>query len=275
MSDALVVTRKEEAAIRTLVTKETGLLAEFSVRESEQTPEYVYFTLARIADLELEFWIESAFPNLRDVWVGFRFLSRKLLDAYVTAVVDTKKFGGVPKSPDSSKKLEPETLYQDRGRGGYWIGYYEVAKAGETSVEATRRLLRRYSKIQELQEVLLNAEIAVEDKIEGNARGRDFYLRATTLCQAVRKRANGRCEHCEDDVVVRYGKDILQVHHAQKRFSELEPREKITPESLKAVCPNCHSAIHAYCQGRPLRWKVKAALPRPGAKNLRKPVVGS
>jgi len=68
------------------------------------------------------------------------------------------------------------------------------------------------------------------------------YTRSAAIRKYVKARANGHCEGCgkQAPFVNRDGKPYLHAHHVH----ELSKGGKDTPDTVVALCPNCHYRVH-------------------------------
>lgn len=86
---------------------------------------------------------------------------------------------------------------------------------------------------------------AVEQVPKGTSTTRDQtpeYTRSSKIRQYVKARANGYCEGCGDPApfTSRTGDPYLHAHH----IHELNDGGSDTPDTVIALCPNCHYRVH-------------------------------
>jgi len=86
---------------------------------------------------------------------------------------------------------------------------------------------------------------AVEEVLESyttTQQSSPEYTRSATIRKYVKARANGHCEGCgkQAPFVNRDGEPYLHAHHVH----ELSKGGKDTPDTVVALCPNCHYRVH-------------------------------
>lgn len=88
------------------------------------------------------------------------------------------------------------------------------------------------------------AEHDATDSVSRTTHEREVveYERSTEIRQYVLRRATGVCEGCEEPApfISRSGKPYLQAHH----IHELSDGGPDTPDTVIALCPNCHYRVH-------------------------------
>lgn len=80
------------------------------------------------------------------------------------------------------------------------------------------------------------------------------YSRSTAIKRYVKKRANGYCEGCEKPApfTSKTGEPYLHAHHV----FELSDGGSDTPDTVVALCPNCHFRVHHGKDGKEYNKKL-------------------
>lgn len=80
------------------------------------------------------------------------------------------------------------------------------------------------------------------NKVEKNRSSTDEYSRSSAVRDYVMARANGACEGCEEPApfTSKTGEPYLHAHH----IYELSDGGADTPDTVVALCPNCHYQVH-------------------------------
>lgn len=120
---------------------------------------------------------------------------------------------------------------------GGTAGDVTVAAAGAT-VETSQRALAQKS-LAELRDLAIKRP---PREASVSTRRAYVYQRSAAVKLYVRRRANGRCEACQQPApfVSKSGEPFLEPHHT-KRVADGGPDH---PRWVAAVCPNCHRRVH-------------------------------
>lgn len=94
--------------------------------------------------------------------------------------------------------------------------------------------LRKKAQSEAVSEVPNNATTSTKSKPE--------YTRSQAIVDYVKNRANGVCEGCEEPApfTSKTGDPYLHAHHVH----ELSEGGSDTPDTVIALCPNCHYRVH-------------------------------
>jgi 5-methylcytosine-specific restriction protein A len=97
----------------------------------------------------------------------------------------------------------------------------------------------RYLSAEELERA---AQQGGRDKPEQRTVTTTQYARSAAVAELARRRANGRCELCEEPAPFQTaeGKPFLECHH----IVHLSQGGKDTRLNAVGVCPNCHRRMH-------------------------------
>lgn len=111
---------------------------------------------------------------------------------------------------------------------------------GEVNTPSEKTLSDRLSSLRERTE-----ESAVEDVPEDVSTSKDTtpeYSRSQAVKEYVKTRAAGVCEGCGEPApfTSKTGEPYLHAHHVH----ELSDGGSDTPETVIALCPNCHYQVH-------------------------------
>lgn len=98
----------------------------------------------------------------------------------------------------------------------------------------------------ELSEAREQAEAEAREEVEvstaSTTQRSSEYSRSAAIKRYVKKRANGYCEGCQEPApfMSKTGKPYLHAHHV----FELSDGGSDTPDTVIALCPNCHFRVH-------------------------------
>ncbi|WP_265111885.1 HNH endonuclease [Halosolutus halophilus] len=130
--------------------------------------------------------------------------------------------------------------------GGTWKCENCDQTESDTDSAPSEEDLSRQGSPDELERLRKEAEeAAVEQITEGSVTKRHptpEYTRSSTIRQYVKARANGYCEGCGDQApfTSKTGEPYLHAHH----IHELSDGGSDTPDTVIALCPNCHYHVH-------------------------------
>jgi 5-methylcytosine-specific restriction enzyme A len=112
--------------------------------------------------------------------------------------------------------------------------------------------------LSELRQLAYDAASETPQTSIGGEARRAYYLRSAAVKAYVLKRANGKCEACDDDApfLRKDGTPYLEPHHTM-RLADGGPDH---PRSVGAVCPTCHRAIHYGQDGEALNTRLQVRL---------------
>jgi 5-methylcytosine-specific restriction protein A len=94
--------------------------------------------------------------------------------------------------------------------------------------------------------------------VSPNSAVTSYFSRSQVVRDYALARANGRCENCDDNApfVGVSGLPFLEVHHIL-RLSDGGPD---APNSVAAICPNCHREAHYGKAARELNSRLHARI---------------
>lgn len=101
------------------------------------------------------------------------------------------------------------------------------------------------------------AATSEEDAITFREMKRE-YSHSRAIQQYIKYRANGVCEGCGEDApfVDIHGEPYLELHHVD----EFEMTGPDVPDRVVALCPTCHTHVHAGAEGQQLNCELRTKL---------------
>lgn len=127
------------------------------------------------------------------------------------------------------KQVEPKTQGFQLSNS---VGDSEITRKPTKSTELA--VLREKANSESVEEVPDDATISTQSKPE--------YTRSQAIVEYVKARADGYCEGCEEPApfTSKTGEPYLHAHH----IHELSSGGSDTPDTVIALCPNCHYQVH-------------------------------
>lgn len=103
-----------------------------------------------------------------------------------------------------------------------------------------------------LREKALEASSLIPDK---KSSAREYYERSAAVAKYVLARAAGKCELCgkQAPFIRKDNTPYLEPHHIQ-RLADEGPDH---PDSIAALCPNCHREVHYGIDGKSINRKLR------------------
>lgn len=98
-------------------------------------------------------------------------------------------------------------------------------------------------KLDKLREEATEAAVEeVPESVAASQTTKQEYTRSTEVREYVMKRADGSCEGCDEPApfTSKTGSPYLHAHH----LHELSDGGSDTPDTVIALCPNCHYRVH-------------------------------
>ena len=98
----------------------------------------------------------------------------------------------------------------------------------------------------DLSEARKQAELEAREEVEvltnSTTQRSSEYSRSAAIRHYVKNRANGHCEGCQEPApfTSKTGEPYLHAHH----IFELSDGGSDTPDTVIALCPNCHFRVH-------------------------------
>lgn len=137
----------------------------------------------------------------------------------------------------------------------------------EIEVETTREepsLVEPFERPQDLPEGIYELRARAEEVATSAEDAIDFrdmsrsYRHSEAVQQYVRCRADGVCEACGDDAPFEdtQGQPYLELHHVD----EFEMTGPDVPSRVVALCPTCHTRVHAGADGAEFNTELRAKL---------------
>jgi ribonuclease Z len=121
----------------------------------------------------------------------------------------------------------------------------EQTADGGTAAASIDKIVPEKSTV-ELSEAREQAEAEAREEVEvstaSTTQRSSEYSRSAAIKRYVKKRANGYCEGCQEPApfMSKTGKPYLHAHHV----FELSDGGSDTPDTVIALCPNCHFRVH-------------------------------
>jgi 5-methylcytosine-specific restriction endonuclease McrA len=145
----------------------------------------------------------------------------------------------------AGNSAEPEDNSKSRRRDGNTSTSEMESFEGEdrgTSVEELREQAYRDSSEE------------ISNSNSRKIRSKSEYTRSSKIRRYVKQRANGYCEGCGDPAPFnsKTGEPYLHAHHVH----ELSDGGKDTPDTVIALCPNCHYRVHDRIDGDEYNQKL-------------------
>lgn len=139
---------------------------------------------------------------------------------------------------------------------GRWLSTSKSSTESQNSIQDSKPK----SPDEKLETLRKQAERDATTSVSVTTEKREVteYDRSEKVRHYVKERADGVCEGCGEDApfISRTGEPYLQAHH----IHELADRGPDTPETVIALCPNCHYRVHHGNDGpdynRELRYKL-------------------
>jgi len=109
--------------------------------------------------------------------------------------------------------------------------------------------------ISELRRMAYEASASSVTNEVGRKAVSTYYARSATVADYVKKRALGFCESCGNPAPfeTKNGEPYLEPHHTIRRAD----RGPDSPDTMIAVCPNCHRSVHHGIEGDTLNSTLR------------------
>lgn len=124
-----------------------------------------------------------------------------------------------------------------------------------TVIDKSTEKSSRREALEKLRKKAINAATEHVSSTSGSSNsGTKSYSRSKEVKEYVKTRANGKCESCEEPApfTSKTGDPYLHAHH----IHELSNGGSDTPDTVVALCPNCHYEIHHGKNGEELNQKI-------------------
>ncbi|NHX41401.1 HNH endonuclease [Haloarcula sp. R1-2] len=119
----------------------------------------------------------------------------------------------------------------------------DVSDSGESQTSTESSGSEYESDLTELREQANEAAVEeVPESATTSTQTKQQYSRASEVRDYVMARADGECEGCEEPApfTSKTGEPYLHAHHVH----ELSDGGSDTPDTVIALCPNCHYRVH-------------------------------
>jgi len=154
-------------------------------------------------------------------------------------------------SQEDEEASEVETLSQE--------SEIEASESGESQTSTELSGSEQEPNLTELREQANEAAVEeVPESATTSSQTKQQYSRASEVRDYVMARADGECEGCEEPApfTSKTGEPYLHAHHVH----ELSNGGSDTPDTVIALCPNCHYRVHHGEDGEEYNQELRETL---------------
>lgn len=135
------------------------------------------------------------------------------------------------------------------------LGISEQIPSKESTANSDHQQETNLSDIDELrQQAKSEAVDSIPETATANTSESQEYSRSQAIVKYVKSRAGGICEGCGEPApfISNTGRPYLHAHH----IHELSSGGSDTPDTVVALCPNCHYRVHHGTDGERFNQKL-------------------